>query len=393
MPPYIRLPAELIDTIVSHFLEDEDGTSLNRCSLVARPWRQPCQRLLLRSITIDSAKFHDFVAFLASSSHSSLASHTRGITLRNDPEMRSPPSEEQLATLASRLRRVSKLNLIKMDTRAPLEWWARAFPQCEELKLSALYLESIKHIFDLITALPKLQSLAINDVAWNFEPPEENVEHHLPPKLSVLKLHGCYTTDIVAWLEATHERPRIRSLDIGVVYSDHLRSISNLLQLLGSDLRQLAFAFDGPSAGWHADKFYKSNPLSANPRLQCVQIGVNVRSYCSTRALDHTPTFLAKLHLPCLDKLVFRLKISNTTQITYPITESSWRKLDDIVSGLKQLQRVSFELDSGSNPSVFGYVYVGDAASLIKCKMPLSTRMGRLSVGRSIEAEAEGEWR
>ncbi|TRM60340.1 hypothetical protein BD626DRAFT_549668 [Schizophyllum amplum] len=208
-----------------------------------------------------------------------------------------------------------------------LSWLGRI----TRFRLSAVAVDTLDDILALVCAFPHLETLALDDLIWDFT--EGSSLHVLPPSLYRLHLGSLYKRDILQWLLTRATVPFVRHLSLGAVAPPDTPAIGAYVAAAAPELHSLRVVFNSLDAGGDAEDFCTAVKLSRCFALRSIWVDELVY-FALFRLTSPFPWIAAILlqaaALPVLTRIMLSLHIDAANQLDASEQPAHWARLDAV---------------------------------------------------------------
>ncbi|OBZ72755.1 hypothetical protein A0H81_06687 [Grifola frondosa] len=155
------------------------------------------------------------------------------------------------------------------------EFFATQFPAVENFSLAGTVV-SISHFNGLVNSFPRLSSLAVRDIGWNWE--ESELEDTQRPHHDGLHIDFLLLLDdtLFSWIIGGHLAPGVRRLEIKQNDRHDVTVICGVLQYIGPSLEELHIHFADPldEISFHKSIYLRGFTLAQNTHLHSLRFSL-----------------------------------------------------------------------------------------------------------------------
>ncbi|KIJ34176.1 hypothetical protein M422DRAFT_263827 [Sphaerobolus stellatus SS14] len=359
-PPSIkqRLPPEIIDQIIDQLRGD--NRALSKCNLVCRSWRPAARYHLFYEVKLSGKMPHALSILFRGLTSLSLTIRILNVSeVASNIHNSSSIWDQAFSTLGSSLPALHTLRLTNVYfsqlSSASISSVIHGFRSVKNLHMSSVIFHSLEDFMRLIQGHKQLEELAIRNVWWESEEPEESLRQSATGTISYIS----FTTPcrvilqdvshrIYSWLASGRCPLNIVSLEYCTTMDHNLTSLDNLLSKFGSNLHKLSLNLHPMMHTFLiAPGFQYPQLLSRCPSLESLEFVGIVLSPPLSRGYGWILNVLEQASVDQLEVISFHLLCNQLSALN----QVPWNGISRILSNpiYKRLRKVVFHLKGDTN--------------------------------------------
>ncbi|KAJ7270588.1 hypothetical protein B0H12DRAFT_1320090 [Mycena haematopus] len=321
-------PPELVDDILDYSADDPQ--SLETYSLVSQAWVSRCRSHLFRQCDLRPSRIAPFCDLLRSSDCTFLP-HVRCITKIKHFDLHGYDTYNKFATDLGRLINVRELQMEFRTAYLPERldpFLCTAFPKITRLVLDSRRIELPTPLVNMICLFPALQEV---DMKWTRALEDIPADALTPRELGSLIFSEYSAGQMLAWLDAAGQLPKIHSLTMFCLRGPDVPVVRKALQQIGDELRDFEIIVQGTSedSSFERVETLKMIDLSLHRNLKTLRIlDSSISSEAEETSLWILKTIM-KLASSALEHVTLDLDLSRPT---YEKGYFDWEALDAFLS-------------------------------------------------------------
>ena len=159
----MKLPRELLDEIFSHLQAQDDEATLQACSLVAKSWVYPAQKLLFSSVVLNTSTYLLWRKRIRLNK-TTLLNHVRSLHYwerdPNPPRWSGPPRIDGLIRYLPSFRQLRTLTLSRMSVESDFS---------QQVKIFSVFQHTLSSLSIRLVSLPRSAFIALVDFFPNLK--------------------------------------------------------------------------------------------------------------------------------------------------------------------------------------------------------------------------------